>query len=470
MPTPLLALWLPLAAMPGPPSPARLAFAPVCYGGRVAVDRADAGHLPLAPVEVEPGFHVVEVMCPGRARWMGLVFVTSGESREIRAEIAEKPAVTAGPGPAGGAEPADAPPRFEVSGRAGVDARSGPGAADDAVAVTQSWALAYGSARRDGWRATFVPSARHGVAGARDGTRWQVAELRLRSDRYAGLAVGGGRFTEVAPGEAPARVDGGRVDWARGPWALAATGLRAAEGDDADAVFSGAHRGRAGFAEVRAAAGTRGARCAATAGLGGLDGWHGVAQGALDGARPTWAQVGLGYADDAFDAEVGAQWRPDALDETPWMLDAPGALLRAPEGPLLTGRVVIRNRSTRLALEGRGGPAGRRLEARATTGGARLAPFVDAASSATTGPGAIERWDRLGAGLEARPADRWRLDLRAGPDRVGATTLWSASAGAGFALDPAVWLRATAASGPRSPEGPTEPGRAAVGFIGLEVW
>jgi hypothetical protein len=357
-----------------------------------------------------------------------------------------------------------------VSGRAGVDARSGPGAADDAVAVTQSWALAYGAARRDGWRASFVPAARHGVAGAGDGTRWQVAELRLRSDRYGGFAVGGGRFTEVAPGEAPARVDGGRVDWARGPWTLAATGLRTAEGEDADAVISGTHRGREGFAEVRASAGTRGARCAVTAGLGGFEGWHGAAQAALDGVEPTWAQVGLGYAGAAFDADLGAQWRPDALDEAPWMLDAPGALLRAPEGPMVTARLAARSRSSRATLDGGAGTAGHRIEARVTATGARFEPFVDAASVGTTAPEGVERWDRFGAGFGARPADRWRLEMRAGPDRVGETSLWAASALAGFALDPAVWLRASVATGPGHPGGDAEAGRAAVAFVGLEVW
>jgi hypothetical protein len=467
--TPLLALWLPLAATPAPS--ARLAFAPVCYGGRVAVDRVEVGHLPVAPVEVAPGFHIVEIMCAGRPRWMELVFVTAGEAREVRAEVARPPVPSGAPeGAAGGGAPAEAPPRFEVTGRAGVDARSGPAADDDAVAVTQSWALAYGAARPGGWRATFMPAARHGVAGARDGTRWQVQELRLRSDRLAGFAVGGGRFTEVAPGEAPERVDGGRLDWTRGAWTLAATGLRTADGDDADAVVSGAYRGREAFAEARAAAGTRGARCAATAGVGGLEGWHAAAQGALDGADPTWARLDFGHVGAILAADLGAQWRPDTLDEAPWMLVAPGALFVEPAGPVLSARLAARTASTRVTLDGRGGPGGHRVEGRAFVMGARLEPFVDAASVRTTGPGRIDRWDRLGAGLVARPGSRWRLDLRLGPDRVVGTTLWSAAVGGGFALDPSVWLRASVATAPRRPEGAGDAGRAAVAFVGLEVW
>jgi hypothetical protein len=478
VPTLLLALWLPLVAMSAP-SPARLAFAPVCHGGRVAVDRLDVGHLPISPVSVAPGFHVVEVMCPGRSRWLRLVFVDAGEVRELRAEIAPRPSpvVTDAEGPPGAA--VDSPPRFEISGRVGLDARSGPGAADDAASVTQSWALAYGSARRDGWRASFVPSARHGLTAANAGTQWQVHELRLRSDRHAGWALGGGRFTDVVPGEAPERVDGGRVDWSRGAWRVAVTGQRTAEGDDTDGVLVGGFSGQTAWAEARATAGTRGARCAATAGVGGLEGWHGSAQGAIDGDEAVWARAGAGHVGESVDAEVGGQWRPDALDDTVWLLDAPGGLLVAPEGLMVAARLVARDGPTRVEVDGRAGPAGHRLAGRASVAHARVTPFVDAASVSTAGARGLRRWDRLGGGIDARPGTRWRIDVRLGPDRLVATvgdglqrarTLWSGSARAGFALDPAVWLRASVTTGPRNPQDDVGPGRAAVGFIGLEVW
>ena len=510
-----------------PDAQALLVVESVCFGGRVAVDRRDVARLPMAPVTLGAGFHLVEVLCPGRARWSRLVFLPANVTTRLAATPREDPASGRGaPRPADPASEHEAPrpedppapdttTRFELSGRAGLAARLGASPENGrATALEQSWALEYGAPDEDAWRATFRPRARHGVTGPDRTTTWAVDELRLRTDRWGGVAVAAGRWQGVFPGRLAETREGALVDLRAGPWHAAATGAWALERETPLGGLSGGFSSPEAVGGAQFEVGDDGLRAAISAGGPVGNPWRWFVQAANSGASPHSVQGLVAHASDdsRLRLQMHGQWRAAALGAGQFLLTSPRAMLADLEGAQVTATASVRvPQAERPPLEGHvegaagqtgwwiGGSLGRGFSPPEGVRGRtwRSAVAVDylwRPEDASSRTHRIQTWSRLNAVVEGQPATRWRCALRTGPERLvfsGAPGAGGVDAGAlglaggqvpdalqffggrataGFALDPGVWLRAEVGHGALDPAMTPNRGRATTAFVGLELW
>lgn len=213
---------LALALLGTPPASGVLEVRSPDYGATVAVDRVPVGLVPVKPLPVAAGFHLVEVLLRGRPTWARLVYVAPGARLVLPVQLAPAPRVVA-PAP-GEAAPPPAP-RFSVEARVAAEA-AGTGAADEtaALAVTQRWRVAGRnlghptlSAAVDVRATDLLAGQRFDLLQAAHGARRRVvAPHEARADwRPAGgeLWLSGGRLLETAPGGWPLFLDGAWARW-----------------------------------------------------------------------------------------------------------------------------------------------------------------------------------------------------------------------------------------------------------------
>lgn len=135
---PLLLLALALAG--GAPT-ATLHVTGPDYGVEVAIDRRPAGRLPLDPVPVAPGLHLVELLRGGEVVWSRVVFVDPGATVEVAVvlERSAQPSPTLGQLKHGTPAGPDPPTRYRLTGRLMLESAAAGDAWD--LDIAQRWRL-----------------------------------------------------------------------------------------------------------------------------------------------------------------------------------------------------------------------------------------------------------------------------------------------------------------------------------------
>ncbi len=208
------------------------------YGATVIVDRQPVGRVPLDPLELPAGLHLVELRQSGETRWSQVVYVPPARTVELDATWAS----AATPAASSSAPPAQRPPSYTLEASAGVELAHLGDATD--LDLVHAWRV---EGRRLGWRglsAVVDVRGRADVAGdaalpggetllverttdgANPGLRLDEARLRAKHD---GATVDGGRMLALAPGRRLYVLDGIRARGDLGDWEVrAAAGARAA--------------------------------------------------------------------------------------------------------------------------------------------------------------------------------------------------------------------------------------------------
>jgi hypothetical protein len=420
--TPLaLPLWLAVAAAgpsfaaggPVPETHGRIEVQASCYGGLVAVDRQDRGHVPTGPMAVLPGFHVVELTCPGAKRTLRLVYVSLGETLVLEAQVSPGEAER---GPGGRVDRApkaatvdDDAPVLHLAGRADLAAVVDGDAGLDRLAVSQFWRARYGPRGENAYSVAGQVDARHPVDGAarrRETGSARVAALEVASPRSGGLRGRLGRRVLHMPYRDPARLDGGGVDLERGPLRL-----EVAAGFDADSE----PRGRLGTAMTSAGAmvsltGEKSRQSGAAAlvaesprlGGWGLDGRATASETGADGGM-----LRLAFDGASFDASVSAAWRQRDAVVGPRLLAVNRALVETSAGGVGEVALLWRSGAVRSHLAASVGDLGACGEIAwlAHAGPVRAGVAADALSGAQALPdrrrlvATIERGEQIADGL-----------------------------------------------------------------------
>lgn len=387
MPAALLAL----ALLAAPPPEGVLAVTGLDYGAEVVVDRRPVGHIPLDPVAVAAGLHLIEVLRDGRPVWSRVVFVPPGGVVQVTVALPPRPGGgrTLGELRSGRVEPRAPPARYRLSGSAAVEGGAVGSRWD--LDVAQRWRLdADGPAgisaavevQAVGDLAGGDPALLRAVHRASDAPI-RVDEARLRW-RGEALDARVGRLIEPGPGGRLFALDGGRLDGRWGALRVHARGGRrwaliGPQPEDAGVVGGGLALGDGALG-------------------GALDAvWHGrlhvdgavFARGALGGLRLRGRTIGESPAEAALrlDAPTGPAWLDGLWVEGGWR----GAA-RGPFEPL----------DWPLGVAALPSPAGARLD------GALRVRLGDVRGVVGAGV-----FDGAGPASAARP-DRWRLDAGLG--------------------------------------------------------
>jgi hypothetical protein len=90
------------------------------YGAVVLVDRQPRGTVPVEPIELPVGLHLVEATSPGRPRWQQLVWVPAAGAITVRIRWVEAPQQAALPHATHAVTPAPEPTRVQLAGRIGL--------------------------------------------------------------------------------------------------------------------------------------------------------------------------------------------------------------------------------------------------------------------------------------------------------------------------------------------------------------
>jgi hypothetical protein len=367
-----------------------------CYGGVVAVDRLDIGHVPAPPFGASPGFHVVEVTCPQRARQMRLVYLppdghitlSFADGRPTNAD--RSPGHAASPTPTG-SNRQDAPPTSgedaslaTLIGRSALTTVFLDTHQPERLAVEHAWALRYGPPG-DGraWIAARF-DARHPVEGATTTAEPSIAHLRVfevaspRADGWRGRI---GRRARHMPFTVAGHLDGGGVDFTVGSLSLdAAAGFD--EGTQAlGRVGLAATAGNAGVAltaEVR----REETMVALVGDTPRIAGWGLDARVTAAPNTPRGAAARLSFDGAGLDAELDGQWQRTYEAVRPALLPVNGALMAAAAGG-----------AARLAATWT--PPGLRSRLSAAFG----------SFGATGSADALARWSSVRAGVDAEVLD-----------------------------------------------------------------
>ncbi|MCB9522272.1 MAG: hypothetical protein H6702_02700 [Myxococcales bacterium] len=225
---------LPLLAALSAPAPGRLVVRSPHFGALVLVDRAPVGRVPLAPLPLSVGFHLVEATAPGRPRWGRLVFVVPGRDLAVDIQwLGDPPAARRVPSSAPAREPAPEP---TVRLRADAQvAAAWIGAAHD-TDLRLGWRLDGDRLGGGPWSGAVAGRALNDLVGPdRLWRRVQPAqETALRLDEAwlawaaGGARVAAGRLLRSGPGGVAYQVDGAALTQAIGPAGLFLAGGRRA--------------------------------------------------------------------------------------------------------------------------------------------------------------------------------------------------------------------------------------------------
>ncbi len=451
-----------------------------CYGGLVAVDRRDVGHVPLGPVAVSPGFHLVEIGCRGAPRAVRLVYVAPGATETVTfpAAVVPRPAVPPEP-------PSPAPrgrtdePAFALVGQAALAAETTRPPTPDRLAVEQVWFGRYGPPGEAAWWVASRLDARHpvdGTGGTSARERWAVRSLEGATGRSGGWRGRAGRRVRVMAWRTPGHLDGAGVEVRRGPFAAdAAAGL-----DDAGAlvarlgVSAGGHDAPSAgpVLDVVGEAGRR-RRAASVVATGPrwsgwtLDGAATAAEAGAEGGRLRLTVEGaLGTV------AAAGQWRRRPGAARTSTLPPLAALSEASDGPGGELRLDARAHRLRLAIIGVSGGFGGGASATST---AKFGSLVAGASvDGLWGAGPLPDRRRLLAVGRIGRVEGWHLGLGVGPELVR----WPDGVGsAGLALSTTVaapiggtaWLSLRISHGAADRRGSDGPPTATGGVLALEL-
>lgn len=396
-----------LASLAGTPGVGAVHVVGPDYGAEVALDRRPVGRLPLDPIPVAPGLHLVELLRGGRTVWSRVVYVAPDRTVRLTVELAP----AAGPSPTLGdlkratPAPRGPPTRYLLTGRIAAEAAAAGDAWD--LDLAQRWRLdaragrtisaavevrAVGDVAGEG-----VELSRVVHRGTDDPLLVEALWLRAETDVVDARL---GRMPQSGPMDRAFLLDGVRLDgdagplsWhARGgrrfaalgtqpdsPW-LGGAGLSWAVGGWSAALHGTYHDGLSSDARLAFERGPL--RAVARGGLLDADPLHADVRASLDLSAAT-----AGWLERLA---LGARWRGDRRSP----FDMPVAL------------------TTILALDT---PAGATFDGRLTT---RLGPVqteLRAGLFEGDGPARVERPARRWVTLDAAwPVGVWRLLAGAG--------------------------------------------------------
>jgi len=395
-----------------------------CYGGLVAVDRQDRGHVPTGPIVVSSGFHVVELTCPGEKRTLRLVYVSPGETLALEAGAAPPggerdrgplPRVERAPRETPGSEDA---PVLHLAGRADVGAAVGGDGVLDRLAVSQIWRARYGPRSETAASVALQVDARHPIDGAArrpESATARIAALEVASPRSGGLRGRVGRRVLQMPFRSPGRLDGGGVDLDRGP-----VRLEVAAGFDAESE----PRGRVGTSMT-----ARGATLSLTGELTresgavalvadsprlggwGLDGRATASEAGADGGT-----LRLDFDGATLDGSVSAAWRKRETPVGPRLLPANRELIETSAGGIGEIAILWRTSTVRSRLTAAVGELGVCGDVAWL---AHLGPLrAGVSAEALAGSAALPDRRRLLSTVEHGHFEGLGVTLRLGPERV----------------------------------------------------
>ncbi len=203
------------------------------YGVEVAIDRRPAGRLPLDPIAVPAGLHLVELLRRGQVVWSRVVFVEAGATVELAVALERtgQPSPTLGELRRGTPAPVEPPPRYRLGGRLAFEGAAAGDAWD--LDLVQRWRLeadpegpfsAAAEARAVGDLAGSGPELWRAVHRTDDDPILvEVLWLRARGEHIDARV---GRQPLRGPMGRAILLDGARVGATSGPWALAGHGGR----------------------------------------------------------------------------------------------------------------------------------------------------------------------------------------------------------------------------------------------------